>query len=66
MAHGPIPDSGVTIEEFLTEGRLVQKSGRVFQATETQLRFLREAAAKGRALQRADVAALNSLHAPTQ
>jgi hypothetical protein len=54
------------MEEFLKEGRLVRKSGTVFQATETQLRFLREAAAKGQALQRADAAALSSLHRPTQ
>jgi uncharacterized protein YgbK (DUF1537 family) len=45
----------VTTEEFLREGRLVMKSGRVFQATETQLRIIREMVAHGRALQRADV-----------
>jgi hypothetical protein len=60
MAHGPIPDKPVTMEEFLKDGRLVRRSGTAFQATEVQLRFLREAAANGRAIQGADAAALNS------
>lgn len=45
MAHGPIPDKPVSMEEFL--GGLKLKDGRSFRPTETQLRFLREAAAKG-------------------
>jgi hypothetical protein len=50
------------MEEFLAEG-LKLKDGKDFQLTETQLRFIREAAASGQRLQRQDAAALaaNSL-----
>ena len=62
MAHGPIPDKPVTPEQFLSEG-LKLKDGQTFEPTEWQLRFIRESAAKGQALQRADAAALAYLHA---
>jgi hypothetical protein len=51
MAHGPIPDKPVGIEEFLRE-RLKRKDGEPFRPTEIQLRFLRESAAKGQRLLR--------------
>jgi hypothetical protein len=64
MAHGPIPDKPVGMEEFLAES-LKLKDGRDFRPTETpQLRFIREAAASGQRLQREDAAALTT-HIPS-
>lgn len=59
MPHGPIPDKPVGMEEFLAE-RLKLKDGSPYQPTETQLRFLREAAAKGQKRQREDADALTA------
>lgn len=60
MRHGPSPDEPVSAEQFLREGRLRHEDGRLFSPTETQLRFIREAAAKGEQLLRDDVEALNA------
>jgi hypothetical protein len=40
MAHDPIPDSGVTVDEFARNLKLI--AGGAWQPTEAQLRFLRE------------------------
>jgi hypothetical protein len=70
MAHGPIPDKPVSPEEFLMEG-LKHRDGSTFRPTETQLRFIREAASSGQRLQREDAEALaanslRNLESPTQ
>jgi hypothetical protein len=59
MAHGPIPDKPVSMEEFLAES-LKLKDGSPYQPTETQLLFLSQAARKGQRLLREDAEAMNA------